>query len=168
MFLGFEFEKDRIVIKAYFAPVVETGDSVWKAIVRSVKALEHGQIEFLALLELDSFLAVSHEGIQLNVEGLAIDCVPLSKSRLKIYARSSRTYMTMGGKIAHSEKVWMQLRDMWCLVLGLDEDFPSAQDLPFKDHSDGRYDVQLRHQSRQYYAGTENLYQHQTLRAERS
>ncbi|KAK3167957.1 hypothetical protein OEA41_004403 [Lepraria neglecta] len=122
MFLGFEFEKDRIVIKAYFAPVVETGDSVWKAIVRSVKALEHGQIEFLALLELDSFLAVSHEGIQLNVEGLAIDYVPLRKSRLKIYARSSltsfdsvRTYMTMGsvGTIPHSANLRSHVIRAW-------------------------------------------------------
>ena len=140
-FLGFEFDKTEVAAKAYFAPVIESGESRWKAIIRSVKTLEHGQVTFPALLELERFLADCPEGGQVNVEGLAIDCVPLSKSRLKIYARtpltsfdSVRTYMTMGGKILYSDKVWRQLRDLWSLVLGLDEAFLTSEDLPFKNH----------------------------------
>ena len=141
MFLGFEFERSQIAVKAYFAPAVETGDSQWSAIVRSIKALERGPIEFPALFELDNFFASSPGGRQVSVEGLAIDCVPLSLSRLKVYARSSltsfdsvRTYMTIGGKLSYSETVWRQLHDLWCLLLGLDEADPMEEDLPFNDH----------------------------------
>ena len=153
IFLGFEFEESEVGAKAYFAPVVETNDSQWQAIFRSVKALEHGQIRFPALLELDNFLAHSAEGDQLKVEGLAIDCVPLSKSRFKIYARSPltsfdsmRMYMTMGGKLSHPEKVWRQLRDLWCLLLGLDVASLTTEDLLFNNHLTAgmmyNYDVQ--------------------------
>ncbi len=153
MFLGFEFGKSEITAKAYFAPVVETSDSQWHATFRSVKALEHGHIQFPALLELDDFLAHSTEGNLLTIEGLAIDCVPLSKSRLKIYGRSPltsfdsvRRYMTMGGKLSHSQNVWRQLRDLWCLLLGLDEAFPTTEEMPFNGHLTAgmmyNYDVQ--------------------------
>ncbi len=140
IFLGFEFEDGKVAVKAYFAPVVGPGDTQWKTIVRSIKALEAGKIKFPALLELENFLAFSEEGNQLKVEGLAIDCVDLKKSRLKIYARtpltsfdSVRQYMTMRGKLSHSDKTWKQLRDLWGLVLGIDESFPANKELPFRD-----------------------------------
>ena len=52
----------------------------------------------------------------------------------------------MGGKLTHSETVWRQLRDLWCLLLGLDKASLTTEDLPFNGHLTAgmmyNYDVQ--------------------------
>ena len=152
IFLGFEFEGDKVTAKAYFAPVVVTGETQWEAIFRSIRALDNGRNTFPALVELNNFFSFSPEGTQLKVEGLAIDCVPAMESRLKIYARSPltsfdsvRAYMTLGGKLSYSDTVWKQLRTLFFLILGLDEAFPLTEDLPFTEHVTGgmmyNYDI---------------------------
>ncbi|KAL9122382.1 MAG: hypothetical protein Q9187_001066 [Circinaria calcarea] len=139
MFLGFEFEGDKVAVKAYFAPAVQVGESCWDAVYPSIKGLEQGSMRFPALDELSNFLAASPEGRLLDVEGLAIDCISPSQSRLKVYARSPLTsfdsvwtYMTMGGKLSRSEKVRRELSDLWRLVLELDRSFSSSESLPLK------------------------------------
>lgn len=73
---------------------------------------------------------------------LAIDCVKPSKSRLKLYVQTSHTsfdsvgtIMTMGGKF---QGVNNGLEE---LILSLDKNFPSSQELPtMKDYSPAAVD----------------------------
>lgn len=140
IFLAFELGPSEIVAKAYFLPVDESQPRI-SIITNAVKSLRRGKGEFCAFSKLESFLEDDPVGAQLKLEMLAVDCV--AESRLKIYVRSPCTsfdsvsaILTMNGKLYGPEIAsgLKELRELWHLVLGLDEDFPSSQELHQKDH----------------------------------
>ena len=89
-----------------------------------------------------NFLTTTPEGSTLGITGVGIDCVEASKSRLKVYVRSShtslntiRTIMTLGDKQSSFQKegAIQQLQELCKLVLGLTNDFSPNKQLPSKN-----------------------------------
>ena len=83
------------------------------------------------------------EGSQLEIVGLGIDIAEPKSSRLRLYVRSPSTsfdsicsIMTMGGQLSNlrSAKTLENLREIWRLVLSLDKDFSSSDNLPRPRH----------------------------------
>ena len=75
--------------------------------------------------------------------GLGIDIAERRNSRLRLYVRSPSTsfdsvcaIMTMGGRLSKlgSGSTLANLREIWRLVLSLDKEFSSSDDLPRSRH----------------------------------
>lgn len=139
MFLAFEFLKKELVVKAYFAPrkLGQTGLFPLDDWVSVLRGIGPGNA---SLDEVAEFLKTDPEGLSLNPFALAIDCVKPSKSRMKLYFQSPRTcfnsvrqIMTLGGKIHGVEGALEELHELIKLVMGLDKDFPSSQEVPTRD-----------------------------------
>ncbi len=146
-FIAFDLDENGIVLKAYFLPAfkaAETGQSNLAVISQAIKNLPNQQgSSFYGYNILLDYMKTSVEGSQLEVEMLGIDCTAPTKSRLKIYLRSRstcfnsvRATMALGGRLKDPglEKGFEELRKLWTLVLGKDEQFAPAEDLQRKDH----------------------------------
>lgn len=138
-FLGFDLCKTQIAVKAYFVPVKAklTGRSKISVLSETIRGLEKPNFKLTAYDYLLDFMTNHPEGSHLDLVGIAVDCVVPSKSRFKIYVRSSQTsfdsvqaIMSMGGRLQPFPGGTLQdLRKLWQLVLGLDENFSSSSDL---------------------------------------
>lgn len=131
--LGFELENDRIATKAYFAPAKgrQLEQSPWTLISESIRSLENEDVRSSSYDKLVEFMDRDPEGALLEVVGL------------KLYVRSPHTsfdsvcaILTMGGSLhkLRSENTMNAFRELWQLVLGLEEDFPSSKELPDNGH----------------------------------
>ena len=144
-FMAFELRRGGVDIKAYFIPInyLRTERPLFKHFFHVLKSLEQPHLKFPALEILADFMTTHPTGSLLKAFCVAVDCVKPSMSRLKIYARSLqtsfdtvRTIMAIGDPHVslQLEDGLRELRLLWNLVLGLDDEFPSAQELPLKEH----------------------------------
>ena len=87
--------------------------------------------------------AKSREGKnRFSLLGVGMDCFRLNHSRLRLYLRSQATSfdavchnLTLGEESsAWTTSLLLQLRKLWWLLLGLEEDFGSSTELPQVDH----------------------------------
>ncbi|EFR01082.1 hypothetical protein MGYG_04085 [Nannizzia gypsea CBS 118893] len=155
MFLAFELLKGQLAVKAYFIPPNPTKMSEAKADVLgrlsrvtqslSVPATAQGEAsQWVALDEMVSFMDTSEHGKNLIPFMIGIDCVRDSKSRLKVYVRSSDTsfdsvvqVLTMGGRRQGVDKSITDLKELWRLTLGLPADFSTSENLSPLEHATG-------------------------------
>ncbi len=141
VFLGFELEEHSTTAKAYFLPL-EARPLKTSGIIEAIESLPLENRDLSAFCKLVSFANTDPVGRQLKVDMFAIDCLAESE-RLKIYFRSSSTsfdtvcaVLTMNGAL-HSSNMASgleELRELWWLIFGLDENFTSSQELPRSDH----------------------------------
>ncbi|KAH7253677.1 aromatic prenyltransferase [Fusarium redolens] len=145
MFWAFDLKESATTNKAYFFPGVvahsiskSTIDVVTDAI-SSAPGWRHNNISAFS-----SFARFVNERQTLNLEMdmLALDLIPIEKSRLKIYFRDRRTdfrsvteMMSLGGRIHDKEfEVGMRnLRSFWDALLGT-SGVPDDVSLPHKNH----------------------------------
>lgn len=139
VFLAFEICDGPVGVKAYFIPVEAPGNSASDQISNAIATAGCPNLE--AIDELHSFLRDDHYGRSVSPFMLGIDCVSPSESRLKMYSRSPVTtfdfvkhVMTLGGRRKGIQSAEKQLHALWKLTLGLDEDFPSDQELSRESH----------------------------------
>ncbi|MCJ1250607.1 hypothetical protein MMC30_007835 [Trapelia coarctata] len=146
-FVAFEFGKDALMLKAYFLPTfkaAELGQSTWDIIRRAIEDLPDSSLPaFSGLSTLQNFMMSSPQGLELEAEIFAVDCVGPTRSRLKIYMRSRSTcfdsvreIMTLGGVLDGSglRHGLDELQKLWKLVLSQEQEFSTAADLRQKDH----------------------------------
>jgi DMATS type aromatic prenyltransferase len=139
------FALDReIATKAYFFPLNAEQRNITR--LQFLKEIM-GQLrtEKISLSGFDHLLGFlkTPQGITCNIICLAIDCVQPGRSRYKIYVRSPETsfervwdMMTMGGRLKGlGNTSRANLKDLWRLTLGLDEDFNERAPLPGKAHA---------------------------------
>lgn len=136
MALAFEFLKKGLVVKAYFAPkkLGQTGPAgldVWTNAIRGVVPNSASFDKVVHFLKTDS------EGSLLQPFMLAVDCVKPNKSRMKFYFQtphtsfnSVRAIMTLGGQIQGVHDALEELHGLIKLIVGLDNDFASSEELP--------------------------------------
>ena len=137
--IGLEFRRGGIEIKGYFIPVKASGGRP----SQGIKDLKQENLKFPVLNKLMNFMTKDSEGSLLRIIAVAIDCVKPKRSRLKVYVRSPHTsfhsishIMTMANTSCglQIENALKEVQELWHLTLGLDEHFPSAQELPNKEH----------------------------------
>ncbi|MCJ1378396.1 hypothetical protein MMC17_001494 [Xylographa soralifera] len=135
------------MLKAYFIPgfrALELGKSALGLISEAIQSLpDYTPSRYTGLSALLNFCRTSSEGVKLEAEIFAIDCVDPTASRLKIYMRSRFTcfnsvqdIIMLGGAViepdlAHGLK---KLHMLWHLVLGKNLDFSLSEGLNQKDH----------------------------------
>ncbi|KAF7502868.1 hypothetical protein GJ744_004963 [Endocarpon pusillum] len=144
MFMAFEMNKRDVAVKAYFVPVKaeQTGQSRLSVVSDSIRSLERPDFRLPAYHHISAFMTDHPDGSQLEIVGIAVDCVLPKTSRLKVYVRSPRTsfdsvctVMSMGGKSSiFSPATLIDFKKLWQLTLGLDEDFASDENLHPKRH----------------------------------
>lgn len=139
LFLAFEHGDGPIGAKAYFVPVDAPNNSSSSQISRAIATA--GCPNLVAINELNSFLQNDVHGRSIKPFMLGIDCVSPAESRLKIYSRSPvttfdfvRHVMSFGGQRTGLEEAEQQLHQLWKMVLGLPDDFPTDKPLNFKSH----------------------------------
>lgn len=134
--LAFEFLKNGLVVKAYFSPkkLGQTGPAELDIWTNAVRGAIPGSA---ALDKVVHFLKTDLEGSLLQPFMLAIDCVKPKESRMKLYFQtphtsfdSVRAIMTLGGQIQGVDDALEELYGLLKLVVSLDKDFPSSQELP--------------------------------------
>ncbi|KAK0672148.1 tryptophan dimethylallyltransferase-domain-containing protein [Cercophora samala] len=142
LFLAFEMSRHigEISTKCYFVPVPTVSNTVAEQISSAIKSSSYHS-HLPAITELEQFLLHDRDGQTIIPIMLGIDCVDPSKSRLKIYARSTKTsfefvrrVMSLGGRRQGIEEEEKQLKDLWCRVLGLPEVMNMEEELHFCDH----------------------------------
>jgi len=145
VFLAFDLQRGKLLIKPYFIPVIraiQTGQTPLEVIAHGVRSFEPAGMNIPALDYMVRFVE-RHPELQLEFLAIAPDCVAPTQSRLKIYCRSPhtsfdsvRTVMTLGDSIRSPswDSSMKELRKLWFLVLGLDKEYPSSADLPSKSH----------------------------------
>lgn len=108
LFMAFEPQTADVAVKAYFVPVKaeQTGRSRLSVLTESIQGLERPDLKLPAYDHLLDFLTRRSAACQVDIIGIAIDCIPLSQSRLKIYVRSSKTsfdsvcdFLSLGGNL---------------------------------------------------------------------
>lgn len=145
-FFRFDLDRGRVAAKAYLAPIraLQTGEPAITVASRGITSLEGEQLRFPAYHQLLHYMATNSEGSILDFLGLAVDCVDPQSSRLKLYFRSPHTsldsvfaVLTMGGQSTsfQSVQVMEDFSQLWRSTLGLDDNSPSNQELPQKDHA---------------------------------
>lgn len=140
MFLAAEFLGDGFAFKSYFVPVqaaLPAGQTVADAIVQSIRSLGEKNVALDTYLDFVS----DYPDEYLKPFMVGIDCVEPSRSRIKVYVRSSRTsfdsvqdILTLGGLRQVDTAALADMRDLWRLTLQLPEDFNSAAELPYNQH----------------------------------
>ena len=137
-FLAFEFQEKSINAKAYFIPVkvAERRQSPLELVCQAIQHLQPPVSP--AFNQLIDFVQDDPENCRLGVVGIAVDCVDPATSRLKFYFRSPRTsfdsvraVMTLGGRLPAIPDA---LQDLWRLLLGLDPQFLSSEELKPTPH----------------------------------
>jgi DMATS type aromatic prenyltransferase len=130
-FAAFDLALKGIVFKAYFLPrqrALRDAKSPWDLVHAAVRpiAAPHAAMAG-ALGTLAKYLKTCAASYAMQVEIVAVDCVPAALSRLKIYFRSRATsfksvrhVMTLGGVLRQPgmEEALRKLRLLWELVLG--------------------------------------------------
>lgn len=144
IFMAFELHKSEVVVKAYFDPVKaeQTGRSRLSVLSDSIVSLEKSDLRVGAYDQMLAFMTSDAEGSQLEIVGIAVDCVLPKDSRLKLYVRSPSTsfdsvcaIMTLGGKLnTFPQAMLKDFRKLWQLTLGLGEDFAPGANLQAKSH----------------------------------
>ena len=146
--MAFDLHKSGVAAKAYFGPVEaeQTGRTRLSVVTDAIRSLERSDLKFPAYNELSDSMSTDPRGSQLEIVGLAVDCVDPSQSRLRIYVRSASTswdnvcaILSMNRKLPNldSARVRKNLRELWRLVLSLDRDFSSSEELPVTKHQTG-------------------------------
>ncbi|CAP61864.1 uncharacterized protein PODANS_5_2350 [Podospora anserina S mat+] len=142
LFLAFELSRktSQDSTKCYFVPVSTPSNSAAEQISSAIRSSSYHS-HLPAIDELEQFFRQDQDGRTIKPIMLGIDCVDASESRLKIYARSTRTsfefvrrVMSLGGRRRGMEKEEGQLKELWCRVLGLPKDMNTEEELPFRDH----------------------------------
>jgi DMATS type aromatic prenyltransferase len=133
-----------IANKAYFFPLnaEQRGITRLEFLKEIMAQLRTNEMPLSGFDQLLDFLQTP-QGILCDIICLAIDCVRPERSRYKIYVRSPETsfeqvwdMMTMGGRLeglCHTARA--NLKDLWRLTLGLDDDFDENAALPSKKHA---------------------------------
>ncbi|PPR03702.1 hypothetical protein CVT24_007424 [Panaeolus cyanescens] len=140
LFTAFEIGRDgSIGVKAYFVPVPSPNLTPAQQIIHAIKSFDSSKPASIQGLE--AFLSNDWAGKTITPIMLGIDCIHPTKSRLKIYGRSSLTsfnfvkhVMSLGGLRNPQGSEEEQLKGLWYQVLGLPADFPVHQELPQLDH----------------------------------
>lgn len=93
MFMAFEMNKREVAVKAYFIPVKaeQTGRSRLSVVSDSIRSLETPDLRLPSYGHICAFMTDHPEGSQLEIVGIAVDCVLPKISRLKLYVRSPQT-----------------------------------------------------------------------------
>lgn len=144
IFMAFEMHKSEVAVKAYFIPVKakQTDRSRLSVLSDSIAGLESLDLRVRSYDHMLAFMTNDAEGSQLEIVGIAVDCILPQDSRLKLYLRSPSTsfdsvcaIMTMGGKLnTFSQATLKDFHDLWQLTLGLAEDFSPSAHLQPKIH----------------------------------
>lgn len=143
-FLAFEFKNHMSMVKAYALPLakaMQTSQSVSAVILDALNGLAQDTTTWPTIPQFSSFLETRSKELQLKPLFVAFDCVAPSRSRLKVYARSSDTsfasvevIMSMFDEQQNTTQGLAALRVLWQLTLGLDQNFCSDQHLPLRNH----------------------------------
>lgn len=145
MFLGFDLGADYTMAKAYLTPIeaLHLQQSPLEIVSHTLKGLGKDHLRFFAYKEMLDFIEADGQGQQLKFLGLAVDCVDPGKSRLKLYVRFPRTsfesvcsILTMGGKLDNlwTQRLLIDLEELWRLVLGLEAAFNVHEELRRTHH----------------------------------
>lgn len=142
--LAFELHKGEIATKAYFVPVKaeQLGVSRFTVLTEGVQTLEGDTFKFPAYQRFLDFVSTSKPSSQVEVIGAAIDCMDPEKSRLKLYVRSPETsldsvctMLSMNDELdTLSGGAYEELKAVWYLVLGLEQDHATSENLKSKLH----------------------------------
>jgi DMATS type aromatic prenyltransferase len=157
LMLAFEMWKGKIMAKAYIAPV-KAYQLCQDPLDLATEAFQRLGDLHLLLPSYDSFLKFmkSDHGIsQLTFLAVAVDCVVPCDSRFKLYVRGSQTAfssvcfnLTMGqdDHPQWTDTLLSQLKELWYLVLGIDQNISSDEELSTLNHLTAgvlyNYDVQ--------------------------
>ena len=145
IFMALEIGAEQTGGKAYLVPVKaeQTGRSRLSVLSETVQTLETTSITLSAYPAVETYMNRREEaGSPLHMIGVAVDCVDPSLSKLKIYLRaqetsfeSVRSVLSLDGAIEPwSEETLADLRELWRLVFGLDEDFSDSMELQSRTH----------------------------------
>lgn len=144
LFLAFEFVGRTPKMKVYTLPLVratKTPQSVSTIISDILSSIAQGKAAWSAAHQLIEFLETGGKNFRLEPLIVAFDCVMPSRSRIKVYARSSDTslasveaVMSMFYEPNNRKTGLGELRQLWRLTFGLDNSFCSGENLPFKPH----------------------------------
>ncbi|KAK2688124.1 hypothetical protein QWA68_013012 [Fusarium oxysporum] len=157
MFWAFDLKESATTNKAYFFPGAvahSVGKSTLDVVTDAISSAPGCQPENISAFA--SFARFVNERRYLNLEMdmLALDLVPIEKSRLKIYFRDRRTdfrsvteMMSLGGRIhgADFDVGMSNLRNLWDTLLGT-SGVPDDIPLPHNNHRTAGilYNVELR------------------------
>ena len=142
-----ELHEKSTAVKAYFMPMLralQEGRSRTELLNDAIKDLSRTfhNLHFPALSTLIDYMT-RPDTPNFEVEMLAVDCIELHQSRVKIYIRSLSTawdivssVLTLNGRVSLPRSGLDNLRRLWKLVLSLD-DYPDSHDLPLCSHSTG-------------------------------
>ncbi|KAH6972788.1 aromatic prenyltransferase [Ilyonectria sp. MPI-CAGE-AT-0026] len=145
MFWAFDLTEQAITNKAYFFPgavAYARNRSKLAVIEDAITSAPGYSSENLMSFNAFTDYVGQHLDVKLEVDMLALDLVPVDKSRLKIYFRDRRTdfravheNMSLGGRIKDPDfEMGMQrLRRLWDALLNT-RDTPDNVPLPHKDH----------------------------------
>ncbi|EMD58956.1 hypothetical protein COCSADRAFT_41511, partial [Bipolaris sorokiniana ND90Pr] len=147
-FVAFDLDVGTPSLKAYFIPglkAVETDTPVPELVVQAIDSCKaHLGSIFMNNFrrfnsDLTTFSKTSPSRPQIEI--VSIDCVVPVKSRVKIYVRHRETsfdsvcrMLSLGASKPLDPASLASLRELWSLVLGLPEYFPSDQELPNVPH----------------------------------
>jgi DMATS type aromatic prenyltransferase len=144
LFLAAEFVSQEPTIKVYWLPLLkalQTSQSVSAIICQALRSLAVSLEGFSAIHQLVDFLENKAPSLGLQPFIVATDCITVSKSRIKVYARCQETsfasveaMMSLFDKNQNISKGIRELRDLWKLTLVPDEDFCATKDLPSTLH----------------------------------
>ncbi|KAJ8107192.1 hypothetical protein ONZ43_g6811 [Nemania bipapillata] len=138
-----EFNRDKnFSLKSYFFPrnakPLQAGDS--STLMEWVQAIEKLGTKNASLDLLIDFITNSSEGQVMVPAVVAVDDVPPSQSRLKLYFVTRHTsfsslkeVMTMGGRIELPEANMKEIRSLTEAVLGLPTDYSEDSNMPRAD-----------------------------------
>ncbi|KAM0338310.1 hypothetical protein ACHAPU_011362 [Fusarium lateritium] len=145
MFWAFDLKESATTNKAYFFPGaiahatnMSTLDVVSAAIYSAPGSVPSSMNSWPVFTEFVN----KRKGLNLEMDMLALDLVPLDKSRLKVYFRDRRTdfnavaeMISLGGKVhGHEFETGMRnLRNLWQVLLNTHE-LPDDASLPHNDH----------------------------------
>ena len=142
--MAFEPQSVDVAVKAYFVPVKaeQTGRSRLSVLTESIQGLEGPDLKLPAYDHLLDFLTRRSAACQVDIIGVAVDCVPPSLSRLKIYVRSSKSsfdsvcdFLSLGGNLdTFPGNTLQDFKRLWRSVLGLGDDFSTSEELPPRQH----------------------------------
>lgn len=144
VFMGFELQNAEVAVKAYFVPVKaeQTGRSRMSILSESINSLQGSNLRLPSYDYLTDFLTNRSANSQLEIIGVAVDCVSLIHSRLKIYVRSSETsfdsvceFMSLGGKLdTFTGDALQDFSQLWYAVLDIDEELATSEELHSRHH----------------------------------
>lgn len=147
VFFAFDLVGSDKVLKAYFIPEVKALKqccSKFSLVLEVIARLSPDPLMSSAFDAFSKYIQSSSPGKSYpELEMVALDCVPPSKSRIKIYVRSYNTSfddvieaLTLGGVYHTKEfsKAIPAVEQLWRAVLAVDPENPSSKSLPVIQH----------------------------------